>query len=247
MGCQVQSELWLTNLLGKRVRKGKGRATSLAPANRAGISVVALASVVASPGFWGLPFRGTSAPLTCGTFGVAGPSQAGRLLEVKEGERGWGASSSPARLTRFPSLASAERAGVRQPRAWFIVRSCVPHGHTGRSFRQGLRPGGPLGSRRWVAFPVCYLGKVCILASQSPRRTWYMTSRLEAWRREPDMSTPYGGFIQSSVFALMLSQIKRMGEAPSPNCWQGTPEVSTHNGSPLPVDHLQAAWMAAAA
>lgn len=113
MGCQVQSELWLTNLLGKRVRKGEGRATSLAPANRAGISVVALASVVASPGFWGLPFRGTSAPLTCGTVGVAWPSQAGRLLEVKEGERGWGASSSSARLTRFPSLASAEPHGGR--------------------------------------------------------------------------------------------------------------------------------------
>lgn len=113
MGCQVQSELWLTNLLGKRVRKGKGRATSLAPANRAGISVVALASVVASPGFWGLPFRGTSAPLTCGTVGVAGQSQAGRLLEAKEGERGWGTGSRSARLTRFPSLVSAEPRGGR--------------------------------------------------------------------------------------------------------------------------------------
>ena len=108
------------------MRKGKGRATSLAPANRAGISVVALASVVASPGFWGLPFRGTSAPLTCGTFGVAGPSQAVRSLEVKEGERGLG------RELRFCQVNPVPVAGIR--------RACRRAAAAGLVQRQKLRP-----------------------------------------------------------------------------------------------------------
>ena len=39
-----------------------------------------------------------------------------------------------------------------------------------------------------------------------------------------------GGFIRALAITFMFSQVKRMGEAPSPNCWQGAPDVSTHIG-----------------
>lgn len=193
MGCQVQSELWLTNLLGKRVRKGKGRATSLAPANRAGISVVALASVVATPGFWSLAVSWNlgTVDLGCrwGTWVIASRAVIGGQ---RRGE-GLGCKLKFCQVNPVPVVGVRRAARGACGGSWFGAGGRVPCVRTGGSFRQGLNSGGPLGSRRWVAFPVCYLGKVCILASQSPRRTWYMTSRLEAGRREPDVSTSYGG------------------------------------------------------
>ena len=75
------------------------------------------------------------------------------------------------------------------------------------------------------------LGKAHILAFQSPRLAWYMVSRIEPWRRESDVSASYGGFIRALAITFMFSQVKRMGEAPSPNCWQESPDVSTHIGS----------------
>ena len=193
MGCQVQSGLWLTNLLGERGAEREGKSHRLGPSQprrhqRCRSGQRRCVSRILGPAVsWNL---GTVDLRDCrGSWAIASRAVIGGQ---RRGE-GLGHGLQIRQVNPVPVVGVRRAARGACGGSWFGAGGRVPCVRTGRSFRQGLNSGGPLGSRRWVAFPVCYLGKVCILASQSPRRTWYMASRFQPGRREPDVSTSYGG------------------------------------------------------